>query len=416
MRHELSSGGERLKVAITTNGRFHVLDLARELDALGHDVRFYSNVPCERTSRFGLPRRCHRGLLPVLWPLVAWERLRSGLLPATRERLMCFALNRAVIARLERCDVFIGMSGLILEAAHYARREYGARIYLERASRHILSQKKILSAVPGATRPSDYYVQRELAGYELADRIVVPSKQVAESFLESDPEIAPKLFVNPYGVDLKQFPARDRLPEGQKTILYVGGWAFQKGVDVLTAAMKQLPEVRLLHVGAPGDVAFQADPQIVHCGHVPQWRLKNYYAKAHVFVLPSRQDGFGLVLAQALASGLPIVCTDRTGGVDLAHSPALSERIRIVPHNDPNALAEALREGLQDASAALPLADSDRDHLSWRHYGERYANELRAQPPRSSENGLQSEVAMESARLQPTVSAVGGTMIERKVA
>src|SRR5947209_8302356 len=65
-----SSPEGRLRVGIASSGRFHLLDLARELDALGVDVRFYSYVPRKRAEKFGLPSRCHVALLPILFPMV----------------------------------------------------------------------------------------------------------------------------------------------------------------------------------------------------------------------------------------------------------------------------------------------------------------------------------------------------------
>ena len=48
------ASGRGRRIAIATAGRFHVLDLARELAALGHEVRFYSMLPPSRTASFGL--------------------------------------------------------------------------------------------------------------------------------------------------------------------------------------------------------------------------------------------------------------------------------------------------------------------------------------------------------------------------
>ena len=62
-------------------------------------------------------------------------------------------------------------------------------------------------------------------------------------------------------------------------------------------------------------------------------------------MLASRQEGFGVVLCQALASGLPLVCTDRTGGSDLAEMPGLARLIHVVPAGDPDALRRALARG-----------------------------------------------------------------------
>lgn len=367
-----------LKVAIASLGRFHVLDLARELDRLRIHTRFYSYVPVSRGERFGLRRECQRSVLPMLAPLVGWQAYAPALWHDLRERATAHALDAAVSARLEPCDVFVCMSGAYLEAAHYAKRRYGAEVWVERGSRHILSQREILAAL-GARGPTDFTVARELAGYELADRIVVPSSHVVDSFREKAPHLVPKLFVNPYGVDLEQFPQRlEPPPASPPTVLFVGGWSIQKGADVLVAAIGKLDGVHLLHVGSLVDVPFPDDPRFRHVDPVPQWRLTDYYRRAHVFALASRQEGLAMVQAQALASGLPLVCTDRTGGSDLRLTPALADRIAVTPVGDADAMASALRVMIDRSLAGqLPtLADADRHLLSWSAYGSRYAAEL----------------------------------------
>src|SRR5689334_2921147 len=101
--HGLSSGIQaelsqvpKIRIDIATSGRFHLLDLARELDSLGADVRFYSYVSRKRASKFGLPVRCHVALLPYLFPFVALERVLPKFLPHTVERLMSWALDLIV--------------------------------------------------------------------------------------------------------------------------------------------------------------------------------------------------------------------------------------------------------------------------------------------------------------------------------
>ncbi len=143
-----------LRIAIATGGRFHVLDLARELDALGHEVRFYSYVPKARALKFGLPARCHVSLLPLMWPFVGWDSLLPKTAPEIREKLLGFALNRAVMARLNSCDVFIGMSGLILEAARFAKANL-ARAFMSNAAADISCLKQESSNKPAAKRQAD---------------------------------------------------------------------------------------------------------------------------------------------------------------------------------------------------------------------------------------------------------------------
>jgi alpha-maltose-1-phosphate synthase len=368
-----------VKVAIATSGRFHVLDLARELDQLGVKTLFYSYVPSKRAVQFGLPKRCCRSLLPFVAPAVGWQAYAGRVLPNLQEKAMAHSLNGTVIARLAVCDFFICMSGIYLEAVKFARRHFGSRIWLERGSCHILSQDDILKAIPGAARPTSFTIERELEGYELADRIVVPSAHVAESFAEKSPHLSHKLFVNPYGVDLDRFPVRE-VPQGLPTVLFVGSWTYRKGVSELVEAISLIDNLRLLHVGSLGDAPFPRESaKFEHIGPVPQWRLKDFYAKAHVFVLPSHEEGLAMVLLQAAVSGVPIVCSDRTGGSDLRITSALKELIFVTPPGNVSALRDALSGALSTALSSngfKTLSPEDRDLLSWRAYGKRYYDEL----------------------------------------
>jgi len=368
-----------LKIAVASAGRFHVLDLARELHALGHEVRFYSYLPRSRARAFGLPDRCSVSLFFFAAPVLAWERLAPRLLPLLRERLLYAVLNFATMLRLRPCDVFVCMSGIYLEAPRAAKRRYGASVWLHRGSRHILSQDEILSEIPGAERPSPLAIRRELAGYELADRILIQTRHVAESF-ERDPAAYAKLCVIPTGANLSMFPCAPRKPPSEPlSLLFTGNWSLRKGCDLLADCVRRLGGVRLTHVGPIGDVAFPAEPRFAHVDAVPQASLKNFYAGADLFVLASREEGLSQVLIQALACGLPIVCTDRSGGADLAHTPALAARITVVPHGDVGALATAVetwRERLRAGDRLPPLTDVDREALSWTAYGRRYEREL----------------------------------------
>jgi glycosyltransferase involved in cell wall biosynthesis len=358
----------KLRVGIASSGRFHLLDLARELDALGINVRFYSYVPRKRTKIFGLPDRCYVSLFPFLFPLVAMERLFPRFLPRTVERLMCWALDVLVLLRIRPCDAFICMSGIYLQAPRFAKWRYGAVVILHRGSRHILSQREILAGLPNAQQVTPFMVHRELQSCSMADMIAVPSAQVVESFAPW-PEHARKLFLNPFGVDLEQFPLRSGPLPSEPTVLFVGHWSYRKGVDVLTAAIEALDGVRLIHVGALLDAPFPKHPRFVHHDPVPQWQLHTFYRAAHVFALASREEGLALVQCQALASGIPLVCTDRTGGSDLARFLGIDRLIHVVPAEDAQALRWALAEAIDDATGKTgvkPITEAERENLSWK--------------------------------------------------
>lgn len=368
------------RIAIATSGRFHVLDLARELAQLGFNVTLYSMLPAGRAARFGLEKRHHRSLLPLVAPVVVWERLAPRLAPEKQSWIAVRAFDEAVTWLLRPCDVFICMSGIFVRAAVRARRAYDAQIWLERGSHHIQTQGEILGGLSEGFRPHPDIVERELIGYREADRIVVPSRHVAESF-ERDPVAARKLFVNPYGTSLEMFPQvgpasrLDRL-----ALIFVGTWSRRKGCDVLERVIRASEGVVLRHVGRIGDYQFPTgDPRFEHCDAVDQIALAPLYGAAHAFVHASPDEGLSVVQAQSLAAGLPLICTDRTGGADLAHTPALRARITVVPHDDEDALREAilaLRDAVRDGRKLPLLSDEDRKTLSWSAYARRYADEL----------------------------------------
>ena len=369
-----------LRIAIVTSGRFHVLDLARELAALGHDVTFYSHVPRRRAEQFGLPAKCHRALLPYVFPLVALQRKAPQLLRDRVDVMLQWLLDRVAARLLEPCDVFIGMSGLCVQSARCARAKYGAKVFLERGSRHVLSQKDILEAIPGIRRPvvPDFNVKRELQGYAFADVISVPSQHVERSFAERGIPKS-KIFRNPYGVDLQMFQPTPTPELNHPTVIFAGTWCLRKGCDVLWNACHSANVWHLLHVGAIGDLPVPQSPLFTHIDAVPQRQLAEMYCKSHVFAHPSREEGLSLVQAQGLACGLPLVCTDRTGGEDLREMIADPEWVTVVPHDDAVGLGQGIERALARAGQHRGLRDilgSARARLSWRAYGERYSAEI----------------------------------------
>jgi phosphatidylinositol alpha-mannosyltransferase len=147
------------------------------------------------------------------------------------------------------------------------------------------------------------------------------------------------------------------------TMLFVGRLEPRKGLAYLVRAFLRLkpafPRLRLLVVGRDDkhtrDKAMAMVPprlrtDLVFVGAVPQADLPSYYASADVFCAPSTGgESFGIVLAEAMAVGLPVVCSDIGGYRDVVHDGADG---LLVPPRDPEALAEAMA-GLLDNPARL---------------------------------------------------------------
>lgn len=373
-----------MRIALVTTGRFTLVDLARELSQRGHDVKVYSLVPPFRNHAFDLPNGCNRWLGVRALPFYAGVRY----LPEGRiKNHVCQALNVSVDNRaceiLEPCDALISMSGIGVRVLDEARRRFGARIFVERSSVHIIDQRDILQRMPGSTPTfaSSFMYERELLSYALADVITVPSQHVYDSFIERGYPPA-RVFKNLFGIVLDDFPATSAPPkDARPTIIMTGAWSRQKGCDVLVEAWRKLPGTRLLHVGPVADLPLPRDEHFSHVDTVPQAELARFYGQAHVFALASRQDGSALVIVQALACGLPVVCTTRTAGPDLKQWTLRPNDLQTVAPGDPDAFAAALQTALDNAVPAGTMRDvlgQHREEMSWAASARRYEERLLA--------------------------------------
>jgi glycosyltransferase involved in cell wall biosynthesis len=207
------------------------------------------------------------------------------------------------------------------------------------------------------------------------DGFVVPGKSSWEYVHEMG--IPPEnIFVAPNAVDVNLFSTRvealqsdpDRL-RGElglpaRYFLFVGRLVEAKGViDLLEAYARLSPQLRS-EVGLvfAGNGPLRADceaiarsifPGAVHFpGFVHRDELAGYYGLAECFVLPTHTDPWGLVVNEAMACGLPVICTEVAGcAADLVHGNG-----RIVPAHRADQLAAAMREIATDSRLRQRMA------------------------------------------------------------
>ncbi len=134
----------------------------------------------------------------------------------------------------------------------------------------------------------------------------------------------PRSFAIAYHCDLAPFLSGDR-PERRPevTFLFCGQMIARKGIDVLLSAFSQVEHCRLLLVGREADLepllaALRPEirSRIEFAGFQPPRELPRFFTMADVFVLPSRHDGWGVVVNQALGAGLPILCSEAVGAAE----------------------------------------------------------------------------------------------------
>jgi glycosyltransferase involved in cell wall biosynthesis len=170
----------------------------------------------------------------------------------------------------------------------------------------------------------------------------------------------PEAVVIPLGVDEDLFSVEKTAPpSGPRTVVSISRLDPKKGIDLLIEAFHRIagrvPDVRLVVAGdGEADLVRQLEaqaragrggPRIEFTGWVDAAARRRLLARASIFVLPSHQENFGLAVAEAMATGTPVLVT---GGVDLA--PRIErDRAGWVVERSASAVAEALERSLADS-------------------------------------------------------------------
>lgn len=198
-----------------------------------------------------------------------------------------------------------------------------------------------------------------------ADRILVSNPP----YIESSPFLRPfshKVRVLHFGIDLARFAPTARLQARADQLrcqygpgpllLFVGRLRYYKGVEVLIRAMQRVPEARCLIVGT-GPLERQTRALVTELGLVDRVRLVGnlpdadlpaVYQAADLFVLPSihRSESLGIVLLEAMASGLPLISTELGTGTSYVNQHEHTGL--VVPAGDVEALVQAIQHLLHD--------------------------------------------------------------------
>lgn len=161
-----------------------------------------------------------------------------------------------------------------------------------------------------------------------AQMVIAKCSAEAELIHKIDPEI--KITIIPNGVDTNQFIPGDPIPDqGPLKLLCVARLIKRKGqhhlIEVIKRITDQGVDVTLEMVGS-GDAegeyralaeSLQVEDRINFRGYIPREEVPEFYARAHVFVLPSNNEGMSVATLEAMACGLPVIVSRTPGTEDL---------------------------------------------------------------------------------------------------
>lgn len=373
-----------MQIEVSTIGKFHTFDLARQLQNRGHLSKIYTGYPRFKLKDEGLPDSSIATFPYFVTPLLALRSYGIMTEKAIRdwEYFNTVTLGRWVASRVSHCDAFIGLSGSGLEAGNKVRAAGGVYI-CDRGSAHIRVQDKILREEHTFwSFPFDgidpRIIDREEEEYETADAITVPSDFARRSF-DLLGNAKTKVRTVPYGVDLTRFRPQGSPDKSKFSVLFVGRVTLQKGIPYLLESFKKFQHPnKILRIVGPSEPAFICELQsrglvpenVEFIGPVPQAQLQQYFSMSDVLVLPSVQEGLAMVMAQAMACGCPVIASANTGAETLFDD---GREGFIVPIRDPGALSERLQRMADDEPASMGMREAARNRVAsiggWDQYG-----------------------------------------------
>ena len=313
--------------------------------------------PAQFTGGYLYDARIAQGLVALGWEVQTYGL--EGRFPLSDARA-ADALAQCLAAHPDGACVVI--DGLVYGGLPEAVRDHAHRLDLVALVHHPLAEETGLD--PGVR---DTLAATERAALAHARRVVVTSSFTARQL--ADYAVPPgRIHVVEPGIDPSPLAAADREPP---RLLCIASIVPRKGHLVLVealAALRALAWSCTLVGSAARDPAHAAAVtqaiaaaglagRIIFAGELSPASLREYWLGADLFVLPSFYEGYGMVVTEAIAHGLPVLTT-RGGALAETLPPGAG---MLVPPGDATALAHALEQLLRDGAARAALRTAARE-------------------------------------------------------
>jgi glycosyltransferase involved in cell wall biosynthesis len=294
--------------------------------------------------------------------------------------------QKVPVSFIKHSDVVIGFDTSALTLAKRAKAQ-DKKFILDVSIAHSASKNQVYKNI-SANFPSWKFALEEKPvellvieqqEYEIADAIVVAGSFTKQTLIDNGvPE--QKIQVNPYGIDINKFSAKkDYKHNGTIRFLFVGLIDARKGIPLLMDTIREMDtsKASFTLVGAVDEKAtalinaYQL-PNVKFAGKVPHAQVNTVFTEHDVFVFPSYFEGFGLVILEAMASGLPVIVTDATAGEDCVED---SKEGFIIKAGDKEGLAKSIHYFIDHPEQVEPIGRAARkraEQFTWDAYGDRW--------------------------------------------
>jgi len=397
-----------VKILIAHPGTQYSYQLVKQLEKQGLLYRFYTGIAIAEGSILQklfsfLPMAIQKKISNRIIEDVPTKKIRNIALPELRAlRSIAKQRNSEDVfyqrnkhfqlaipdSALQEADLVIGFdtsSWLLIDRC----KQLGTKFILDVSIAHPASKQKVYTSI-GAAYPSwnitlknkpQYLIDLEQQELEKADAIVVASSFSKQTLIDNGIGNN-KIFVNPYGVQADAFFPAIKKHQSIINFVFVGLVDARKGVPLLLDVWKKLhlAEATLTLIGPISQevesIIKTSYPTVVVKGKVPFADLKQLMPKYDVLIFPSYFEGFGLVVLEAMAAGLPVITTNATCGPDLIDHEV--DGI-IMKTGNSGQLSYAIQSFIDNRYSLATMGKKTREKAlkySWEAYGERWKNLL----------------------------------------
>jgi len=371
---------KKLKVNIVVGGRFHSSQIYNAMRSLGYDVKIYSSSP-----KFFFRDVPNKDIIFIPKIFQIFQKIIKKRVPRSLTQFdnTFFRLITSKIMR--NCDILWGFNGDSLDCGIITQKQGGVYI-LDRACPHITFQQKILLSEsiklkyeyePLKTRTYTTFIEE----YNRSDFIVVPSEYSKQSF--SHEKYFDKVKIIPLDSNIPAVKEDDliNLPlignKNKFKIGIVGGSFLRKGIIYLLRAIRILnnSEISLLIRAPESNITSHAEAKKL-CSEldvefIPHLKdLNSFYKSIDILVLPSIDEGFGMVVYEAIMNSTPVIASRNVGSID---GMTTNENIILVDAANESSLASAINELYINESMRLEIGKNGKIfHSKIINNGSRY--------------------------------------------
>jgi glycosyltransferase involved in cell wall biosynthesis len=294
------------------------------------------------------------------------------------------AMTRRGFGNATHIYSMLGECGSLLAAAKERGLTVVSEIYIPLSTERIVAEER--KNFPGwePDVPDFNAIRRAIGGENalltLTDFAICPSEAARDDLVQNFGFPRERTAIVPYGMNSELLSVRNEPVRAR--VLFAGTADLRKGIHYFAmAAEKLIARGMRYEFRVAGNVQRSVASQ-KHCRHltflgrVPRAKMPCEFAGADLFVLPSLAEGSAEVTCESLACGVPVVTTREAGSV-------VRDEIegRIVPSRDPEALANAIAEIIDDREKRERMSRAARElarDFTWERYSERLITALKS--------------------------------------